>query len=418
MKAKYHRQKADRQYRGEFLSRMKKPVLAGRISYRSFGRVKRILTVLFLVLMLPGGRAAEASGRWFSQPELDTLGNAGFLVNEYTGVLTLTFLGDCTLGGEGKSRSASLGFFRKIQENGLSYPLLHLSTLTLKDDLTVANLEGVLSDRQLDKVEKEYNFIGPTMYTEILTSAGIDCVTLANNHSHDYGEAGYEDTKNALEEAAVCWFGTDQPAVWQSDEGVLIGFLGVSFSLTGNRYRLYRQQADRLREAGCAVIVTVMHAGTEYSRFTDSYQRQIVSRAAACGSSLVIGHHPHVVQGYEAVQGIPVVYSLGNCSFGGTTHAKDSDALVVQADLSFQEGSLREITLRFYPISITGDERYNDYSPVFLKGADAERVLNKMRESTGMDPGTFAEDSGAAVTFPVNLAEPGSEERMKTENDE
>jgi hypothetical protein len=69
-------------------------------------------------------------------------------------------------------------------------------------------------------------------------------------------------------------------------------------------------------------------------------------------------------------------------------------------------------------MSITGDERYNDYSPVFLKGADAERVLNKMRESTGMDPGTFAEDSGAAVTFPVNLAEPGSEERMKTENDE
>ncbi len=148
-----------------------------------------------------------------------------------------------------------------------------------------------------------------------------------------------------------------------------------------------------------------MHAGTEYSYTApDDYQRQIARRAAARGSCLVIGHHPHVVQGLDTVSGIPVAWSLGNCSFGGTTRAKDSDALAVQAVLSFREGELTDTALHFYPISITGDARYNDYSPRFLDGADAERVLEKMRKSTGTDPGPWDPEEGAS---PAGFAPPG-----------
>ena len=110
-----------------------------------------------------------------------------------------------------------------------------------------------------------------------------------------------------------------------------------------------------------AAVITVMHTGTEYSYTApDDYQRQVASRAVETGSGLVVGHHPHVVKGYEALRGVPVVYSLGNCSFGATTHAKDSDALALQAVLSFEEGTLRTITLRFFPISISSDPRYNN----------------------------------------------------------
>lgn len=360
------------------------------------------ISVIFLAAMLLFPAAGYSSGRWFTLTPDHTPDYLVLSGEDFTGDITVTFLGDCTLGGEKKSRNSSLGFFRRVAENGLDFPLREMSRLTLTDDLTVANLECVLTDRDLPRVEKEYNFSGPAAYTEILTSAGVECVTVANNHSHDYGDAGYSDTKTALESAGVCWFGADAPAVWRSDDGLQIGFVGVSYSLSGKRYSQYLSQVEALKEYGCAAVITVMHAGTEYSYDApDSYQAQIVSRAVAGGSCLVVGHHPHVVQGYDIVSGVPVVYSLGNCSFGGTTHAKDSDALVLQAVLSFNEGELAQIALRFYPISISSDSRYNNYSPCFLAGADADRVLDKMRKSTGMDPGPWSEETGAVVIVPI-----------------
>ena len=313
----------------------------------------------------------------------------------------MTFLGDCTLGGEEKTRNAAGGFIRTIERNGFEYPFRNLSVLTAADDLTVANLEGVLSDRKLSKVKKTYNFIGPAAYTGILKAGSVECVTLANNHSHDYDTAGYQDTKAALEAEGVAYFGTDVPAVWRNEDGLMIGFLGVSGSVSGNRAKEYRKQAEYLRSIGCSAVITVMHAGTEYASEPDGYQNQIVNLALECGSDLVIGHHPHVVQGCEIRDGVPVVYSLGNCVFGGNTNPRDHDALAVVAELSFREGVPEEITLRFYPLSVSGEAGRNDYSPVFLDGADAERVLKKMEESTGVFPGSFDASGGAVVTVPV-----------------
>ena len=315
--------------------------------------------------------------------------------------IVVTFIGDCTLGGEDRIRDYSFSFDTILQKNGYKYFFKKVQSVIAKDDLTVANLEGVLSDRELPKVRKQYNFIGGTAYTEILKAGSVECVTLANNHSHDYDKAGYEDTKRALDDAGVAYFGTDRMAVWRNEEGLTIGFLGVSGSLSGSRGTDYEKRAEILRSMGCSAVITVMHAGTEYQYEPDGYQKQIVNRAVACGSDLIVGHHPHVVQGYEIRNGIPVVYSHGNCVFGGNTNPRDHDALVLRAELSFEEGALTGITLRFYPISVTGEEGWNDYSPVLLTGADAERVLKKMEESTGVSPGVFDAEGGAKVTAPA-----------------
>ena len=361
-------------------------------------RKKRWAAWLLAALLIPAG--SLAGGTWTTLTDIAAeTDEAETTAGGYTGEVRMTFLGDCTLGGLEKKKNNRLGFVKRIDENGYAFPFRDLSRLTRQDDLTVANLEGVFSDRKLTRVKKEYNFIGPTAYTEILTLAEIECVTLANNHSHDYGDAGYADTKEALEKAGIAWFGTDAPAVWENAEGLRIGFIGVHFSLTGNRFKAYEAQMRALRDMGCVAVITVMHAGTEYSYTPpDRYQRQIVQRAAQCGSSLIIGHHPHVVQGYTLYEGVPVVYSLGNCSFGGTTYAKDSDALAVQAVLSFRDGVLERTDLHFYPISITSDDHYNNYSPRLLTGTDAERVLEKMRKSTGTDPGEWNEETGAVVS--------------------
>ncbi len=358
------------------------------------------LLLLLAALLLPV--SALASGSWRTvtgdlSPEEQWLP-----VSEYTGEVRITFLGDCTLGGESPSRYRNIDFAGRIEANGMEFPFRELVRLTGEDDCTVANLEGVLSDRKLKKSKKKFNFIGTAAYTEILTLGSVECVTLANNHSHDYGDAGYKDTKEALESAGICWFGTDAPAIWQSDEGLRIGFLGVSGSLSGNRAKQYQQQAEKLRDAGCAAVITVMHAGTEYSYDPpDGYQKQITNLAAPL-SDLIIGHHPHVVQGAALLQGVPVVYSLGNCVFGGNTMPRDFDALVVQAVLRFSEGELKQADLHFHPISISSDSHYNNYSPRFLSGTDAERVLQKLKNSTGTDPGEWNEAEGAVLCVPFD----------------
>ena len=363
-------------------------------------RILRMMVLAAALLMMLGG--AEASGTWYLFDVDHVPENLGFRVSEYSGTVKMTFLGDCTLGGEESSRGSRLGFVRRIQENGLDFPMRYLSRLTAEDDVSVANLEGVLTDRKLPKVEKTYNFSGPTAYTGILTGAGIECVTLANNHSRDYGEAGYRDTKEALDRAGVAYFGTDCVAVWENEDGLLIGFTGAYMSANGNRGKAYARQVECLKRIGCAAVITVMHAGQEYVYTPTGYQKNIARRAAEMGVTLLVGHHPHVVQGYDFVEGMPVVYSLGNCSFGGTTHAEDSDALILQAELRFEDSELRETTLRFFPISITSDPRYNNYSPRFLTGKDAERVLTKMEKSTGRGFDGFDEGTGAVVSAPVN----------------
>ncbi|MBR3332899.1 MAG: CapA family protein [Clostridia bacterium] len=358
---------------------------------KRFGAV--LLAAALLVPVSTG-----ASGSWTTLSAKDELPAQASLVQEYTGTVRITFLGDCTLGGEEKSRNLYRGFVKTVERNGYAWPFRNLTALTAGDDLTVANLEGVLSDRELNRVGKEFNFRGPTAYTEILEEGSVECVTLANNHSHDYENAGYEDTVRALEDAGVAYFSTDRMAVWRNSDGLMIGFLGVSGSLSGSRFKAYEEQAQTLKLLGCAAVITVMHTGTEYEYKPDGYQRQVVNRALSCGTDLIIGHHPHVVQGYELADGVPVVYSLGNCVFGGNTNPRDHDALAVQAELSFEDGELAGITLRFYPISVSGEERYNDYSPVLLSGENAERVLRKMEASTGVSPGVFTEGAGAAVT--------------------
>ena len=357
----------------------------------------RQLLLIALILLVPA--AALAGGTWQTLAQESLPEELWVPVSEYTGEVRITFLGDCTLGGESPSRNRNLDFAKRIADNGLDFPFRELVRLTAEDDLTVANLEGVLSDNKLTKEKKQYNFIGPTAYTQVLTAGSVECVTLANNHSHDYGERGYRDTKAALEAAGICWFGTDAPAVWQNSEGLRIGFLGVNGSLSGNRARQYEAQAQLLRDAGCAAVVTVMHAGTEYSyNPPDGYQRQI-TKIAVPVSDLIIGHHPHVVQGMDLLDGVPVVYSLGNCVFGGNTAPRDFDALVVQAVLAFREGSLEKAELHLYPVSVSSDARYNNYSPRFLSGSDAERVLRKLKDSTGTDPGPWDEENGAVSVF-------------------
>ena len=362
--------------------------------------MKRLCALLCLSAALALPFSSLASGTWRTLAK-GTYDDLSASVSDYTGTVTVTLLGDCTLGGEEKSVNRSSGFVQHIAQYGYEYPFHHLKKLTAGDDLTIANLEGVLTDRKLKKEKKTYNFSGPTAFTEILTAAEIECVTLANNHTGDYGDAGLHDTRAALEEAGVAWFDRDNAALWESPEGVRVGVVGVFYSLYGRHLTAFQKQVRTLRELGCAAVICVMHSGEEHTLTVDRHQKQIVECAVKEGVDLVVGHHPHVVQGFELVDGMPVVYSLGNCAFGGALHVKDTDSLVLQAELRLEEGRLVSTALHFYPITVTTDEAVNNYCPAFLTGAGASRVLEKMKKSTGYELPPFDREEGAVVEVPA-----------------
>ncbi len=307
---------------------------------------------------------------------------------------TLTFAGDCTLGGEkGKDKAASsLGGL--TQKYGPAYPFAGLLPLFAQDDLTVINLEGVLSDRDLAKTpDKLFNFIGKTAYTDSLIAGSVECVNLANNHIQDFGPEGYQDTVEALEKAGVAYFGESTVTVVEKD-GVRIGLTGNVFLLSDDKKELLLKQWEALRAVGCQWIVHTMHAGVEYGTPSPK-QRAVAAFAAANGVSLVVGHHPHVVQGMDIVDGVPVLYSLGNGAFGGNARPKDYDACLLRVQVIFKQGEPQAMQLSLFPIRISGENRYNNYQPILLSGTEAQRVIEKMQQTSAIELAPCQEGIGA-----------------------
>lgn len=240
-------------------------------------------------LALGGARAEWYVFEADNPPE--ALLDAAMQVSGFTGEVTLSFLGDCTLGGESKAANSRGGFVQTALREGYDYPFLNLQSLLDGDDVTVVNLEGVLTDRTPDRVKKTFNFKGPSDFATILPLGGVELAGLSNNHTLDYGAEGYADTQAALEDAGVAYFDADHVAVWAHD-GVMIGFTGSAFSLSTGAQKNLRAQMDALREVGCQLIVHSMHAGTEYEREPTSQQKTVAAHAVDMGADLVVGAPP------------------------------------------------------------------------------------------------------------------------------
>lgn len=353
----------------------------------------RSLALVVLIYLLVTLNESNASAEWHTYKVDEIPWEDVYVVSDYTGTVTITFLGDCTLGGEAMYRNHEKGFVNTLAQKDNAYPFKNLKRLTENDDITVANLEGVLTDRKLQPMDKVFVFSGQTSYTDILREGSVECVTLANNHSGDYGRSGKEDTIKALNRAGIAWLDTENVAICEI-HGIRIGFAGISITLNGSAGKRYREQIEALKAAGCEAVITLMHAGTEYDMTPNVYQKRMTQKAVAYGSDLVIGHHPHVVQGYETIDGIPVVYSLGNCIFGGNTYPKDRRAIAVQVELCFEESELTLITLDFIPFLISGNPDYNDYCPVFPEPEIQQQILERMELSTGF---TVENEEGIAT---------------------
>jgi poly-gamma-glutamate synthesis protein (capsule biosynthesis protein) len=267
-------------------------------------------------------------------------------------------------------------------------------------DLTVGNLESTLSTDGEPQQPGDDSFGGSPALVPVLEDAGFDALSLANNHTGDYGEKALRQTVRTLQQSRIRPFGAGDdlaeataPAVLTAPDGTTFAFLG--FNAIGETPRATATSPGALsvrmpprtgplvpadlgrvtrairgaREQG-HVVVVMPHWGTQYTHLPEPVQRSVSRRLVAAGADLVVGGHPHWVQGVDAVDGVPVLHSLGNFVFdmdripdpGGGFMTETMEGVVLEA--TFWGRELKAV--RLLPYRMDADT----FAPHRVAGAD------------------------------------------------
>lgn len=293
--------------------------------------------------------------------------------------ITVSSMGDCTLGTD-ENFNPSTSFNAYYNAQGPDYFFKNVRSILEEDDLSIINLEGTFTDSD-QRQEKTFAFKADPEYVSILTGSSIEAANLANNHSRDYGEESYTDTVETLEQAGIASFGYDQVDILEVN-GVKIGLTGI-YELAEHldKQEEVRTNIAALKEAGAQVIIVNFHWGIEKEYLPNDTQKTLAHLAIDEGADLVIGHHPHVLQGIERYKGKYIAYSLGNFSFGGNSNPSDKDTMIFQQTFTIQDGKVEvNDDINVIPCSLSSASGYNDYCPTPLEGSEKERVLEKLKE--------------------------------------
>ena len=295
--------------------------------------------------------------------------------------LTLSVVGDCTLGtDETFDYDTSLNAY--YDNYGADYFLQNVRSIFSADDLTIANFEGTLTDSD-EREDKTFAFKAPASYASILSGSSVEAVNTANNHSHDYGDQGFDDTLAALDDAGIVHFGYDETAVMDI-KGIKVGMVGI-YELYDHldREQQLKDNIAKVQADGAQLIVVIFHWGNETETVPDSNQTTLGRMAIDLGADLVCGHHPHVLQGIETYKGKNIVYSLGNFCFGGNSSPSDMDTMIYQQTFTIDaDGVKNDNVTNIIPCSISSAayDGYNNYQPTPAEGDEATRILEKINE--------------------------------------
>ena len=305
------------------------------------------------------------------ESEMDTEGEPAEIL--------LSFTGDCILGTD-EYFAWDTGLPAYYDLYGPEYFLKNVRSIFEEDDLTIVNMEGTLT-KETTRVDKQFAFKGDPDYVKILSSSSVEAANVANNHSHDYGEKSFQDTVQTLEENGIKSFGYDDVAVLEV-KGIRVGMFGI-YELDDHLKRIPQVKRDiaKLKDQNVDIIVAVFHWSNELVTVPDENQVTLAHLAIDEGADVVVGHHPHVVQGIDEYKGKIIAYSLGNFCFGGNTHPTEMDTFIFQQ--KFILDGKRNITNSEYkviPCRVSSETTYNNYQPTPLMGEEAKETMDKIEE--------------------------------------
>lgn len=247
------------------------------------------------------------------------------------GTALLAFAGDVMFSDEYLKEYDQSGISAIADENMLS----HMQNA----DLFILNEEFPFSRRGEPMADKQFTFRTDPKYVSILKELGTGIVTLANNHALDYGRTAFEDTLETLDQAGIQRIGggysiseASAPAVCtvNGQRFAIFGATRVSPSAdwyAGESQSGLFQTYDpaklnaAIQEArkSCDHVIVFVHWGIEKNETPEEYQRSLARGYIDAGADLVVGCHPHVLQGFEYYKGVPIIYSLGNYLFDNRT---------------------------------------------------------------------------------------------------
>ena len=312
---------------------------------------------------------------------------------------TVSFVGDCSIGDSIQYKKAVSSYHTCIDQNGYDWPFSLVKDVLAADDLTVANLEVVFTART-QHTDKMYNLVADADHVAVLNAGSIELVNTVNNHSMDFGRAGYQDSLATLEAAGVDSFGSiyagredgfDLLGV-RDVNGIRFGFIGFSYPQEADQKRI----ADRiatLREQGCDVVVVSLHWGRETHPTPTTGQMNYAKRILDAGADMIWGHHPHVLQPIQFYNGKPILYSTGNFTFGTMSNV-DPATGIFQLTYQKEEGRVQLTELSVVPCQT---QRSPDFRP-FILTEEAQRravfgklVLKKEYKGFENPPASFLE---------------------------
>lgn len=289
--------------------------------------------------------------------------------------ITISAAGDCTLGVDSRY---SHNFNKYYKKKGSSYFFKKVRSVFSQDDITIVNFEGTLTTAK-KRAKKPFTFKGPKKYASILKKGSVEVVNLANNHSKDYGKTSLADTQKTMKKNNIGYC-IHSAISYQTVNGVKTAFLGFN-ALERITRKQIKQSISQAQKNNAAIIIVSFHWGVERKYYPNAKQKSLGHYAIDCGASLVLGHHPHVLQGIEQYKGRYIVYSLGNFCFGGNSNPSDKDTMIFQQTFSVKDGELQpENHAKIIPCSLSSHKKTNDFQPRPLSGNEKKKLIKKMNK--------------------------------------
>ncbi len=297
--------------------------------------------------------------------------------------LTLSFIGDCSIGEAIQNKGDENGYTWMLDHNGMDWPFSLVRDYLTADDFTFANLEVVFTQRT-KHLDKMYPLVGEPRYAGALLYSGIDGLNTVNNHCFDFHLEGYQDTMATLDSIGIPHFGSvyvgsktqAQDLLLMAEvKGVTIGALGFTYPQESD-LRLIGERIRQLRGAGCQLVVVALHWGKETHPMPESWQFGFARSVIDLGADVVWGHHPHVLQPVQFYHGGVILYSTGNFTFGTMSSKVDRDTGIFQTEYEIGENGPALTGFRVIPCVTTGRGDYRPYE--LVETADRRRVWNKL----------------------------------------
>lgn len=285
------------------------------------------------------------------------------------GYVTLMAVGDLMLGEH--AVCIGHGFGSKIEKEGAKYIFQHVREILNEADITFGNLEEVLSKKNLNEKDiKSVRLRGMPESVEGLTYAGFNVLSLANNHAMEHGKEALLDTMNILRTNGIAYVGPEDVVL--SIRGIKVAFL--AYCLLDEPGTCCKAEPSEIIEnvrkvkSKADTVIVSLHWGYEFIQKPSTYQVRLAHEIIDSGASVILGHHPHVLQGIEMYNGGLIAYSLGSlvCDLW---QEKIRESVILKCEILKNSVTIKELI----PVFIN-----KNYQPEILYGNKAKNRLLRL----------------------------------------